>query len=144
MRPLAICALLALVGVPCWSAEEGLDDLKARADRAGVEDCPSVCIQVAQYQLRNADRLYTEGNVDQARTAVGDIVKYSQKASEAAKESRKHLKNVEIAVRRMSEKLRDIKRTLNFEDQPPVDEATKRLEDIRTGLLQEMFKKDKK
>jgi len=144
MRPLAICLLLAAVAAPCWPADESLDQLKARADHASAEECPSLCIQVAQYQIRSADRLYTDGNVEQARAAVADIVTYSQKASNAARESRRHLKNVEIAVRKMSEKLKDIKRTLSFEDQAPVDEAIQHLEDIRTALLKEMFRKEKK
>jgi hypothetical protein len=44
----------------------------------------------------------------------------------------------------MAEKLRDIKRTLAFEDQPPVEQAIRRLEDVRTTLLKEMFAKDNK
>ncbi len=44
----------------------------------------------------------------------------------------------------MAEKLRDIKRTLAFEDQPPVEQAIRRLEDVRTALLKEMFAKEKK
>jgi len=31
-----------------------------------------------------------------------------------------------------------------FEDQPPVEQAIRRLEDIRTTLLKEMFAKEKK
>jgi hypothetical protein len=42
----------------------------------------------------------------------------------------------------MADKLRDIKRTLAFEDQPPVQQAIDRLEDIRTTLLKEMFAKE--
>ena len=42
----------------------------------------------------------------------------------------------------MAEKLRDIKRTLAFEDQPPVEHAIRRLEDIRTTLLKAMFAKE--
>jgi hypothetical protein len=44
----------------------------------------------------------------------------------------------------MAEKLRDIKRTLAFEDQAPVEQAIHRLEDIRTTLLKEMFAKEDK
>jgi hypothetical protein len=48
----------------------------------------------------------------------------------------------------MADKLRDIKRTVAFEDQSPIDQAVHRLEDLRTALLKEMFavekKKDKK
>jgi hypothetical protein len=42
----------------------------------------------------------------------------------------------------MADKLRDIKRTLPFEDQPPLEQSIRRLEDIRTALLKEMFAKD--
>ena len=63
---------------------------------------------------------------------------------DAAAHSRKHLKNTEIATRKMSEKLRDVQRTLNFEDQPPLAQAIQRLEDVRTDLLKQMFGKEKK
>ena len=124
--------------------EASLADLKARAEAARPEDQPPMYIEIAHAQLRNADKLYSDGNVDQGRADVEDIVTYSQKASESATKSKKHLKNVEIAVRKMAEKLRDIKRTLNLEDQPPLDVAIKRLEDIRTELLENMFRKEKK
>jgi hypothetical protein len=40
--------------------------------------------------------------------------------------------------------LRDIKRTLAFDDQAPVEQAIRRLEDVRTSLLKAMFAKDNK
>jgi len=103
-----------------------------------------LCIHIAQEQLRALGKAYNEGNVEQAGAALADIVAYSEKARDAALSSRKHLKNVEIAIRKISEKLNDIKRTLVYEDQPPVADAVRRLEDIRTALLTEMFKKEKK
>jgi len=74
------------------------------------------------------------------------VASYSEKARDSAIASKKHLKNAEIATRKMAEKLNDIKRTLAFEDQPPVEQAIHRLEDVRTSLLKEMFsdKKEKK
>jgi hypothetical protein len=120
------------------------DELQSRIDSARPEDRPALYIQAAQSLLRLADTLYTEGKTDEARAAVVAVVTYSQKASDAAIQSRKHMKNVEIAVRKMAARLRDIKRTLNFEDQPPVEQAIQSLEDVRTALLKEMFKKDKK
>jgi hypothetical protein len=121
-----------------------VDELKARFESARPEDRPGLAIRIAQHQLRNADKLYGEGNIEQGRVAVDDIVSYSEKARDAATETKKHLKNIEIDARRMAEKLRDIKRTLAFEDQPPIEQAIRRLEDIRTALLQEMFTKDNK
>ncbi len=145
MRRLALYALLlALASAYGAAKDEPVDELKARFESARPEDRPDLAIEIARHQLRNADKLYTEGKVDQARAAVDDIVAYSEKARDAALQTKKHLKNVEIEARKMAEKLRDIKRTLAFEDQPPVEKAVRRLEDIRTALLNEMFSKEKK
>jgi hypothetical protein len=43
----------------------------------------------------------------------------------------------------MAAKLRDIKRSLNFDDQAPVQAAADRLENLRTDLLSHMFGKGK-
>ncbi len=146
MRLLKVSLTALLLGstLLALGKDETLDELKARAERARPEDRPPLFLEIARGQLRNADKLYNDGDVEQARAAMDDIVAYSDKAAEAATQSKKHLKAVEIAVRKMAEKLRDIRRTLNLEDQPPADVAIKRLEDIRTHLLEAMFRKEKK
>ena len=152
MRRLAISMLLLAFAAHGWawgqskdqSKDESADELQSRIASARPEDRPALYIQAARSQLRNADTLYTAGQAEQARAAVAGVVTYSQKARDAAIQSRKHMKNVEIAARKMAERLRDIKRTLNFEDQPPVEQAIQSLEDVRTALLKEMFKKEKK
>ena len=136
--------LLALASTYSAAKEETIAELKARLDNAKPEDRAELAIQIAQHELRDADKFYNDGNVDRATAAVGDIVTYSEKARDAAIQTKKHLKNVEIDVRKIAEKLRDIKRTLAFDDQPPVDQAIHRLEDVRTTLLKEMFAKDDK
>jgi hypothetical protein len=139
-------AIFAIALAAAYGADkyESLDELKARFENAHPEDRPELGIRIAQHQLHDADALYIIGKVDQAAAAVEDIVTYSEKASDAAIQTKRHVKNIEIDVRKIAEKLRDIKRTLAFEDQPPVDKAVRRLEDIRTALLKEMFAKDSK
>jgi hypothetical protein len=145
MRPFAVTMLLlALASAYGVAKDETVEELKARVESARVEDRPELCIRIAQHQLRNADKLYNEGKEDEARAAVDDIVTYSEKARDAATQTKKHLKNVEIDVRKVADKLRDIKRTLAFDDQPPVEQAIRRLEDVRTSLLKEMFAREKK
>src|SRR6266478_8424014 len=145
MRRLAFTVLLlALASAYSAAREETAAELKARLESARPEERPELCIRIARQQLRDADKLYSDGKIDQARDAVDDIVTYSEKARDAATQTKKHLKNVEIDVRKMAEKLRDIKRTLVLEDQTPVEQAIRRLEDIRTTLLKEMFAKEKK
>jgi hypothetical protein len=146
MRRLSIAIFVLTLALTLRAAakDEPVGELKARVESARPEDRPGLCIEIANQQLRDADKLYSDGKVEQARAAVDDIVTYLEKARDSAAQTKKHLKNVEIAARKISEKLRDIKRTLAFDDQPPVEQAIKRLEDIRTALLKEMFSKDKK
>jgi hypothetical protein len=119
---------------------ETLQELIARQEAARVEDRPALCTEIAERQLKSADELYTAGKVEDAQTALKDVVTYSEKAHDAAIQSGKKLKNTEIDFRKMAAKLRDIKRSLNFDDQPPVQTAADRLESLRTDLLSHMFK----
>jgi len=145
MRRLALTMiLLALAATYGAAKDETVEELKARVDSAHPEDRAALCIRIAQHQLRNADKLYSDGQVEEARVAVDDIVTYSEKARDDATQTKKHLKNIEIDVRKIADKLRDIKRTLAFEDQPPVEQAIRRLEDVRTTLLHQMFAKENK
>lgn len=145
MRRLASFILVVVLALACAygaAKSETADELKARFASARPQDRADLAIRIAQYQLRIADKLYNDGRADQARAAVEDIVTYSEKARDTVTQTRKRLKDVEIDVRKMADKLRDIKRTLAFEDQPPVEQAIDRLEDIRTTLLKKMFAKE--
>jgi len=145
MRSLVIWTLVFTVAAGTAVArDETLDELKSRAQNTLPQDRPKLCVQIAELQLRNADKLYRDGDVEHARAAVVDIVNYSEQARASAVETKKRLKNVEIAVRKIAERLRDIKRTLPYEEQPAIEHAVQRLEEIRTSLLKQMFSKEKK
>src|SRR5271169_27876 len=144
MRRLALCLCLFALTATCVARDETVAELKTRLESARPEDRPDLCVRIAQLQVRAADKLYNEGHVDEARAAVEDVAAHFEKARDAAIESKKRMKNVEIDARKISEKLRDIKRTLAFEDQAPVDQAIRRIEDVRTALLKEMFSEKKK
>jgi polyhydroxyalkanoate synthesis regulator phasin len=145
MRPqITFAAILLATSVLAFAYKtETLQELMARADSAKVEDRPALCVEIAERQLKSADELYTAGKIDDARAAVQDVVTYSEKAHDAAIQSGKKVKNTEIAFRKMAAKLRDIKRSLNFDDQAPVQAAADRLESLRTDLLSHMFGKGK-
>jgi len=115
----------------------------ARAEAAKVEDRPALFVEIAWRQLKSADQLYTAGKVEEAQAALKDVVSCSETAHDAAIQSGKRLKNTEIEFRKMAAKLRDIKRSLNFDDQAPVQAAADRLESLRTDLLSHMFGKGK-
>jgi polyhydroxyalkanoate synthesis regulator phasin len=140
---LAITILAAAVPVSIAAKEQSLQELIAHANSAAAKDQPALYINIAERQLKAADELYNQGKVEEARAAVADVVTYSEKAHDAAVQSGKRLKPTEMASRRMSHRLRDLKRTLNFEDQAPVQAAADRLESLAQDLLTHMFGKGK-
>jgi hypothetical protein len=142
-----IWGTLLLIGIFCGSAfsqKESVAQLIDRAKTAPVDHQPEIYIRAAEQQLKIVTRFYNDGKADDAAAALNEVVAYSDYASDTATKSRKHVKNIEIELRKMAEKLRDLKRTLNFEDQPPVQTAMDHLENLRTNLLALMFGKEKK
>jgi len=75
IRQLGVAALFSgmLVLLLCVfgsAKDESVEELKARVANARPEDLPELCIQIARQQLRDADKLYKEGNVEKANEAV--------------------------------------------------------------------------
>ncbi len=65
MRRLAFTMLLLALACAYGAAkDETVDELKLRFESARAEERPELGIRIAQQQLRNADTLYSKGNVD--------------------------------------------------------------------------------
>jgi hypothetical protein len=137
-------AVLLLAAAAAARKDEPLDQILKRADAASPSEKVSLYTEAAERQLDSAEQLYQAGNAEAGRAAIGDVVTYSTKACDAANSSGSKLKRTEISIRKMAAKLRDIKRTLDFENQKPVQDAADQLETLRTGLLTRMFGKSKK
>jgi len=124
--------------------DESLEQLIAHVASARAEDQPRIYIEIAQKELDAADKSYKAGENDAGRKSVEEVVNYSGKASDAASQTGKKLKDTEIALRKMVGRLRDLKHGLAYEDQAPVQAAADRLEQMRTELLGRMFGKKEK
>ena|SRR5271163_1337701 len=142
-RSLTIAVMVVVAVLNSVASKETVQQLAARADAARPEDRPGLYIEIAQRQLKAVNELFAAGKDEDAVLAVKDVVTYSEKAHDAAIAARNKLKNTEIALRKMAAKLHDIKRTLSFEDQAPVQAASDQLEALRTDLLAKMFGKGK-
>lgn len=128
--------------LPAFAAKDGtLDESIARAESARPEDRPALYLEIARQQAEAADKLYNAGNAEAGSAALQQVVVFSKKATDAAIASGKKLKNTEIALRKMAEKFRDIKRSVAFEDQAPIEQTIDQLEQMRTDLLAAMFGK---
>jgi hypothetical protein len=138
-------ALAAFAGAaPSFAAkDESLDQLIARADSARPEDRPALYVDIARQKADIADQSYRDGNPEAGTATLREVETFSKKATDASIETGKRLKNTEISLRKMVEKFRDVKRTVAFEDQAPIQQTMDELEKMRTDLLSAMFGKKK-
>jgi len=138
---LTALALVAAISVAALGVnDDELSRLIDRAQSASVDQQARLYAEIAERQVKLADKMYTADNVAGGATLVSDAVSNADKASDAAIRSGKHLKDTEIAVRKMAAKLRDITRQLSVDDQASVIAAANHLETLRTALLSHMFK----
>src|SRR5260370_38860024 len=96
MRRLASTVLLLALASAYGAAKDETAELKAPLESARPEERPELCIRIARQQLRNADKLYSEGKFDHARDPADDIVTYSENTHDAATQTNKHLTTLEI------------------------------------------------
>ena len=119
--------------------EESIEQLIARADAARADQQSDLYMQVAQRALKAALEASKASQWEQFRADVEQIVKYSDSAHSAAMHTDKHLKRTEIKIREISNKLRDLKLSVDVDEQAGVQAAVDRLEGLRTELLHSMF-----
>lgn len=142
-QSLTIALFMLAAALSGLAAKDPLQELMARADAARAEDRPGLYVEIAERQLKAVDEFFRSSKDDDAGAALKDVVTYSEKAHDAAVAAPNKIKGTEISLRKMAAKLRDIKRTLGFEEQAPVQAASDRLEALRTDLLAKMFGKRK-
>lgn len=137
-----LCTVVTAIAAKAIPRDEPtVEQLKASVSAAKVGDKAKICVQIAQKQLNESDRLYAASDYEKAQAALMDVVTYSELARDYAIQSHKYQKQTEIAVRGMTRKLSEILHSLGQGDQPPVEDALNRLERVRDDLLATMFKK---
>jgi hypothetical protein len=136
---LAVAQLASLAASA--SKEPTVEELKARLSSTSIPERPQLCVQIAEKQLEAADKLYAAVETQQAETALMDVTAFAELARDYAIQSHKRQKQTEIAVRRMTRKLSDMKRNLSRAEQDAVEMAIERLQRVRDDLLAAMFPK---
>jgi hypothetical protein len=140
----AAALLLSMLVVPSALAADGkpsIEELKDRVTKASIVDRPPLCMRISERQLEAADKFYVAGDVEKAQAALVDVAAFAELARDAAVQSHKHEKQSEIAVRKMTRKLADLKHTVAHDDQKQIQDTIDRLERVRDDLLAAMFRK---
>ncbi len=136
---LRYAAIVLVLTSLALAGNETASQLKARADAAHGGEQAKLCLEYARRQLEDANALFTDGEVDKAQAEVLEAVDYARKAAEAAASSGKQLKETEIKLRKLGERMHDIGESLAFEDRPPVRQAVTEIEQIRSDLMVRMW-----
>ncbi len=140
MRAYAQSAVvLVLLSANLMAGPETATALKARADAAHGAEQAKLCLEYARMTLETSNALFTDGQVEKAQQQIQEVVAYARKAADAASASGKQLKETEIKLRRLAERMHDIGQSLAFEDQPPVRQAVEQVEQIRSDLMVRMW-----
>ncbi len=139
LSPLRRAAIVLVLSSLALAANETVSQLKARADAAHGGEQAKLCLEYARRQLEDANALFTDGQVDKAQSEVREAVDYARKAADAAASSGKQLKETEIKLRKLGERMHDVGESLAFEDRPPVRQAVDEIEQIRSDLMVRMW-----
>ena len=139
MRKKAVQVVLLILTLGMFAAakDESLDALKARALR---DNQPRLYAEVVRRQIEVANGYYNSGEVEKAQAAIAEIVDLTGKCIEAAQKNHSQLKDTELALYKAGRRLDDVRKSLNFDDQPPVQAAVERIEKARRDHLQLMFR----
>jgi hypothetical protein len=141
LRLLMVFVLLSLAAAA--RQPDKLSELKTRAEAAPPADQARLFIDIARMQFEAAKTAYDSGKAPQAQAALTELSTAADRASQAAIQSRKRLKNTEIDIRKLTEHLKNLKPTVSVDDRVPVQQAIDHLEKLRTELMTQMFAKSK-
>lgn len=137
--------LLLLAPLACLALEgESLGELKAKAAASSGGEQALLSARVAREEVELANQHFADGKVEEGHAAVREAVAYAAKARDAACNSRKKLKQTEIAIGKTARRLSDIGKTLAIDDRPAVEQAVKELGHIQDQILQAMFGEGKR
>lgn len=116
-----------------------MSELKARISSVSVKERTHLCLHIAEIQMEEADKLYAADELNQAQTALTDVVAYSELARDYAIQSRKYQKQTEIAVRGITRRLGELVHSMPHDYQAPLRDALTKLQHVRDDLLSAMF-----
>lgn len=144
-RSLFVALALLATAPAALASDKTLEHMKALLEsERDSGDRIKLSLDISRTQIELANQSYEEGEVDRATTLVQEAISYAERAATTSRDNNKRVKQTEIALRKISNRLEDIGRTLSVEDRPAVEKAVTRLEELRRLLLTHMFSPPRK
>jgi len=125
-----------------FAGEEPLEKLIARAE-AGGDKQAELYVDVAQRYANQASQHLSAGESDKAQEDIKNTVSYAEKARATVGRSEGRIKQTELKMHKLQRRLEEVARTADVDDRPPVTAAAQHVEELRSELLDLLFRKDK-
>jgi polyhydroxyalkanoate synthesis regulator phasin len=138
----AVLALFVAVAGVSAAAEEPLEKLIAKAE-AGGDKQAELYVDVAQRYAAQASQHFSSGESDKANDDIRNIISYAEKARSVVGRSEGRIKKTEMKMHKLHRRLEEVARATDADDRPPVTAAAQHVEELRSQLLDLLFRKDK-
>lgn len=138
----AVLVTMMLAGVRSVVAEEPLEKLIAKAE-AGGDKQAELYVDVARRYAEQANQHFSAGETDKAKDDLKNIVSYAEKARATVGSSAGRIKQTELKMHKLHRRLEEIVRATDVDDRPPVAAAAEHVQELRSELLDLLFRKDK-
>jgi polyhydroxyalkanoate synthesis regulator phasin len=147
MRNFTIAVVLlatwvALTRTPLFAGEESLEKLIAKAEAGGDRQSEQY-VDVARRYADLASQHFTSGDPGKAQDDIKNIVSYAEKARATVGRSEGRIKQTELKMHKLQRRLEEVARSTDVDDRPPVTAAAEHVEELRSELLDLLFRKDK-
>jgi hypothetical protein len=141
MRYPLLLTMLLLTSVLHAGQKLSVEELQRKIQSAQGGKKAELLLQLSHDQVEQVSKLYHDGDADKAFGLLKEAGSNADQATSISLESGKRLKDTEIELRKLSERVQAIRQEASFEDRNPFDVSIQNLEQNRSKLLDRMFKR---
>jgi len=138
----AVLAVMTMAGGRPAVAEEPLEKLFAKPESGGDKQAERY-VDVARRYAEQANQHFSAGESDKAQDDLKNIVSYAEKARATVGRSDGRIKQTELKMHKLQRRLEEVARATDVDDRPPVTAAAEHVQELRSQLLDLLFRKDK-
>ena len=138
-----MAALIVLSGTMATAVDKKgtIEELKARIEQTKkAKDRVELAVEIVERQFDSADKAYGAGNNDEGQKELADVEKYGVMAADESSKSGERMKQTEIALRKVEERLDNLAHSVDIDARPPVRNTLNLIDKARNALLLHMFK----
>jgi hypothetical protein len=96
---------------------------------------------VARRYAEEANQHLTSGDFIKMRGDIQSVVSYAEKARATAGRSENRIKQAELKMHKLQRRLEEIARAADVDDRPPITDAAEHVQELRSELLELVFRK---